>query len=138
MDSGGDYGSGPGPVDCASYNTRTDCSSQCFWCDDTKVCVLHWPLCEPPPVGPGGASTVLVPLLVLALVLGGGALLCSRCGDGSAPLHGSVLAREGFEVGATGYRRGHYAGIEEEPAAETELVAYPPPPEGQRLLSGSM
>ncbi|KAL1525565.1 hypothetical protein AB1Y20_020419 [Prymnesium parvum] len=130
-----EYGSGPTPVTCGVYTAREACPPQCWWCDETDVCVLHWTLCQPPSGdSTGGAGAVLVPLLVLVFLLGGGALLSFRWSDGSEHPQDSisVLARDGLE--GTAYRRGHYAGMQELELSESG-TSCPPLAEGERLLS---
>ena len=139
MSSTWDYASGPDePTTCPSGATSMfDCPDHCYWCDDLRVCVLDWTDCLPPKEESGGIMTAVVPLLVLAIVLGTGAFWILRNGEGGTPQTVATV-RDGFEASGP-YRRGTYS--EADDAPETELVPYPssaprPAAEGQRLLGG--
>lgn len=129
-----DIGSGPVPETCTSFTSRAECIPQCWWCDDANICVNQWKLCESQSVGSnGGPAPILVPLVVLVLVLGGGAMLSFLWGEGSMQSSDVEMVREGFE-GSSQYRRSHYRGLHERERPEHE-AAFPPVSEGERLLS---
>mmetsp|Transcript_31911 Transcript_31911/g.61407 ORF Transcript_31911/g.61407 Transcript_31911/m.61407 type:complete len:159 (-) Transcript_31911:252-728(-) len=71
---GGEFGSGS--MEGCFAQAEAQCSFGCWWCEDSRVCVLHWGLCTPVSLtqphqsGMSGSSTLLV-VVIAAVVLAG-------------------------------------------------------------------
>mmetsp|Transcript_5517 Transcript_5517/g.12169 ORF Transcript_5517/g.12169 Transcript_5517/m.12169 type:complete len:150 (-) Transcript_5517:724-1173(-) len=71
-----ELGSGGAGAPCKAYGSVTECPLDCWWCEDTAICVADWHACDAPQSGGWASATLSVG--ALALFLGLPVFLCAR------------------------------------------------------------
>ena len=62
---------------CSEYDHAAECPLDCWWCDDSAMCVSDWQVCAGPTGGGGWVSTA-VSVCALLLIIGVPLFLCVR------------------------------------------------------------